>query len=153
MTPVYINIGKYGDKHYYKDKAMTIHHREDGPAVEYPDGDKSWYINGKRHREDGPAAEYANVGKFWYVDGKLHREDGPAIEFAGGHKEWYVDGKLHREDGPAVEYADGSKFWYLDGVEHDEQEFLKRTAPEIVLTMDEIAAKFGIEVSKLKITK
>jgi hypothetical protein len=130
MTPVYINIGKYGDKHYYKDKAMTIHHREDGPAVEYPDGDKSWYINGK-----------------------LHREDGPAIEYADGGKEWYSNGKRHREDGPAVELADGCKAWFIDGVSLSEQEFLLKTAKEIVLTMDEIASKFGIDVSKLKISK
>jgi hypothetical protein len=109
---------------------MTIHHREDGPAVEYPDGDKSWYINGKLHREDGPAVEYADGGKAWFIDGKRHREDGPAIEFANGRKAWYID-----------------------GVSLSEREFLKRTAPEIVLTMDEIASKFGIEVSKLKITK
>ena len=25
----------------------------------YPNGDKSWYLNGKLHREDGPAIEYA----------------------------------------------------------------------------------------------
>jgi hypothetical protein len=153
MTPVYINIGKYGDKHYYKDKAMTIHHREDGPAVEYPDGDKSWYINGKLHREDGPAVEYADGGKAWFIDGKRHREDGPAIEYASGGKSWFVNGKRHREDGPAVELAGGHKEWYVDGVSLSEQEFLKRTAKEIVLTMDEIASKFGIEVSKLKITK
>jgi len=23
-------------------------HREDGPAIEYPNGDNSWYLNGKR---------------------------------------------------------------------------------------------------------
>jgi hypothetical protein len=52
-----------------------------------------------------------------------------------------------------VEYCSGEKAWYLNGVRFSEQEFLKRTAKEIILTMDEIAAKFGIEVSKLKITK
>lgn len=26
-------------------------HREDGPAIEYPDGCKEWFINGKRHRK------------------------------------------------------------------------------------------------------
>ena len=107
MTPVYIIINEYGNKHYYKDKAMTIRHREDGPAVELADGSKAWYSNGKRHREDGPA----------------------------------------------VEYPDGHKVWYLDGVKHGEQEFLLKTAKEIVLTMDEIASKFGIDVSKLKISK
>ena len=60
---------------------------------------------------------------------------------------------LHREDGPAVEWWDGRKSWYLNGEKLTEQEFLKRTAKETILTMDEIAAKFGIEVSKLKIQK
>lgn len=38
-------------------------HREDGPAVEYTNDDKAWYINGQRHREDGPAmkATYGEV--------------------------------------------------------------------------------------------
>lgn len=107
MTPQYILINEYGDKFYYKDKQMTIRHREDGPAVEYATGYKSWYINGD----------------------------------------------LHRENGPVIEYANGMKFWYLNGSLLSEAEFLKRTAPEIVLTLDEIAAKLGIEVSKLKIVK
>ena len=38
-------------------------HREDGPAVEYADGSKEWYLNGKLHREDGPACEYADGSK------------------------------------------------------------------------------------------
>jgi hypothetical protein len=38
MTPVYINIGKYGDKHYYKDKAMTIRHREDAWKIAEKEG-------------------------------------------------------------------------------------------------------------------
>lgn len=40
-----IHINEYGDKHYYKDKAMTILHREDGPAIERADGSKFWYIS------------------------------------------------------------------------------------------------------------
>ena len=84
MTPVYIKITEYGDTFYFKDKAMKI---------------------------------------------------------------------LHREDGPAVEWADGGKDWYLNGVWISEKEFLKRTAKEIVYTMDEIADKLGIDVSKLKIKK
>ena len=31
------------------------YHREDGPAVEYVDGSKEWFIEGKHHREGGPA--------------------------------------------------------------------------------------------------
>ena len=83
MTPQYIHINEFGRKLYYKDKTMTI----------------------------------------------LHREDGPALEWGS------------------------SKSWWLDGVKLTEQEFLLKTAKETILTMDEIAAKFGIEVSKLKIAK
>ena len=32
----------------------------------YDDGDKWWYLNGKRHREDGPAFEGADGEKWWY---------------------------------------------------------------------------------------
>jgi len=107
MKPQYIEITSSGSKFYFKDKAMNI----------------------------------------------LHREDGPAFEGWDGSKEWRINGNLHREDGPAIEWWHGDKTWALNGERLSEQEFLKRTAKEIVLTMDEIAAKLGIEVSKLKIAK
>jgi hypothetical protein len=107
MTPQYIEINSYGTKYYYKDKEMTI----------------------------------------------LHREDGPAVEGFNGSKAWYLNGKLHREDGPAVEWTNGDKSWYLNGVKYTEEEFKKKTAKEVVLTLVEIADKLGIEVSKLKIQK
>jgi hypothetical protein len=44
-------------------------------------GDKIWRNSkGKRHRLDGPAAEYSNGHKEWWVGGKRHRTDGPAVE-------------------------------------------------------------------------
>jgi hypothetical protein len=98
--------------------------------------------------------EYGN--KFYHKDKEmkiLHREDGPAVEYASGSKIWYLNGKRHREDGPAIEYANGDKAWYLNSVEYTEKEFKKKTAKEVILTMDEIAAKLGIDVSKLKIKK
>src|ERR1700680_3490481 len=46
-------------------------HRDNGPAVEYSNGIKEWYINDELHREDGPAIEYPNGGsKFWFIRGK-----------------------------------------------------------------------------------
>ena len=102
----YIEINKYGNKFYYKDKAMTV----------------------------------------------LHRIDGPAVERADGSKFWYVDGKCHRLDGPAVEWADGYKAWYVDGNELSEEEFNALTRP-IELTLEDIAAKFGVDVNNLKIVK
>ena len=82
-------------------------------------GDKLWYLPSKgknyRHRLDGPAVEWSDGTKAWWVDDKLHRLDGPAIKREDGTKEWYVDDKLHRLDGPAVEDADGIKYWFVDG--------------------------------------
>jgi hypothetical protein len=50
-------------------------HRTDGPAIEYSDGNKYWYINGKCHREDGPAIEYANGDKGWFLNDKVYSEE------------------------------------------------------------------------------
>jgi hypothetical protein len=83
--------------------------------VEYPDGTRQWYLNGKLYRENGPAVERADGSKSWYLNGILHREDGPAIERADGGREWWRKGKQHREDGPAVEWASGRKAWFLNG--------------------------------------
>ena len=40
----------------------------------YDNGDKWWYLNGKRHREDGPAIEWADGTKFWYLNDELLTE-------------------------------------------------------------------------------
>jgi hypothetical protein len=94
--------------------------------------------------------------KHYYSDAAMtipHRLDGAAIEDADGYKFWCINGKIHRLDGPAIEHANGAKAWYVDGRRLSEEEFNHRTAKEIVLTMDEIASKFGIDVNNLKITK
>ena len=33
-------------------------------------GTKKWLLNGVLHREDGPAVEYADGSKGWYLNGK-----------------------------------------------------------------------------------
>jgi len=107
MQEQYIRIDRYGDKRYYKDKAMTM----------------------------------------------LHRTDGPAIEYTNGHKVWYVDNKLHRTDGPAIIWTSGYKEWYVDDEYLTEEEFNALTAPTLELTLEDIAAKFGVDASKVKIKK
>ena len=57
----------HGNK-YYCDK-NGLAHREDGPAIEWADGSKEWYINGLNHRTDGPAAIFSNGAKYWYING------------------------------------------------------------------------------------
>jgi hypothetical protein len=87
-----------------------------------------WYnLEGKLHRENGPAIEWADGDKWYYINGKRHREDGPAIEHRDGAKWYYINGKLHREDGPAVEYAKGGKSYYINDEELTEEEFNTRT--------------------------
>ena len=48
----YIHFTKFGNKFYYKDRKMTILHRLDGPAVEWNDGDKEYWVNGKEVKND-----------------------------------------------------------------------------------------------------
>ena len=52
MKEQFIHIDEQGTKHYYSDREMKIFHREDGPAFEYVDGYKAWFINGKRLTEE-----------------------------------------------------------------------------------------------------
>ena len=74
-------------------------HRKFGPAIEYANGDRAWYLEDKRHREDGPAIECVNGTKLWYKHGRLHRLDGPAIAMCNGQIQWYIEGvKLTREE-------------------------------------------------------
>ena len=98
-----------------------LHRENDLPAIEYTDGTKSWWLNGKRHREnDLPAVEYNDGDKLWFINGIRHREnDLPAIIRDTKCKEWYKYDRRHREnDLPAVEYVTGYKAWYLNGKRH-----------------------------------
>jgi len=121
-------IAANGNK-FWRNKENHLH-REDGPAVEWHDGTKHWYINNKLHREDGPAVERFDGSKFWYLNGSPYIEEDWKKELnkpifcmtdGKGNKYWKnKQGQAHREDGPAYEYAGGSKFWYINGVRHRE---------------------------------
>ena len=89
-------------------------HREDGPAVEHPNGLKEWYLNGQRCRIDGPAIEWANGAFEWWYNDVLHREGGPATQH-GLAQSWYQLGRRHRLDGPAVNDGHGVEQWYIKG--------------------------------------
>ncbi len=52
-----------------------LHHRSDGPAIEYPDGCKFWFHQGVQHRDGAPAEEWSNGSKYWYLHGKFIREE------------------------------------------------------------------------------
>ena len=93
------------DKYYYSDGSTSSEidyskqlHRVDGPAIEYPNGHKAWYLNGKLHRIDGPAIEWADGTKWWYLNGRHHRIDGPAREWSNGSKDWFLNGERYTEE-------------------------------------------------------
>jgi hypothetical protein len=54
-----------------------------------------WWLNDedRLHRLDGPALEWVDGSKAWYINNGLHRLDGPAIEDCSGAQELWVNNK------------------------------------------------------------
>lgn len=90
-----VEVDEDGSRRYYNSAELL--HRDDGPAIEFPDDTKQWYQGGRLHRTDGPAIEYADGCKIWYQNGLLHRTDGPAVEWADGNEFWYINGRMMSE--------------------------------------------------------
>jgi len=88
MNTTKMYIDEYENKVYTNSKGQ--YHRLNGPAIEYLDEGKEWWVNGELSRVDEPACEYSNGTKFWYKEGKRHRLDGPACEYANRNKYWYI---------------------------------------------------------------
>ena len=65
-------IENSGIIYYYNENDQL--HREDGPAVIYPDGTEMWYKNDQLHREDGPAAIFPDGEEYWCSDGEKYIE-------------------------------------------------------------------------------
>jgi hypothetical protein len=65
---------------------MKSYKRETGDLTEWRN------IEHQLHRLDGPALEYPNGDKYWYQYGNFHRQGGPALEYSGGYKEWWIRG-------------------------------------------------------------
>lgn len=65
-------VDSEGNRRWYNDKNQL--HREDGPAVEYTTGDKTWFQNGKFHRIDGPAIEYSDSYPIWFINGQYYEK-------------------------------------------------------------------------------
>jgi len=50
------------------------------------------------HRKNQYAVEWKDGTKEWFMDGKLHRIGGPAMEFSSGHKYWFLNGMEYTEE-------------------------------------------------------
>lgn len=103
------------------------HHRVDGPAIEYANGNQEWYLAGELHRTNGPAVTQYDCQE-WFLEGKRHREDGPAILYPEG-EEWFLGGVWHRLDGPAVSVTvkgETELEWWILGARYiNQKEFEK----------------------------
>ena len=121
-------IDEYGDKRW---KLNGNLHNEHGPAIEFVDGTKCWYINNQCHRFEVdlktglllPAIEWNDGSKNWYMHGKTHRDEIdpetglslPAMTYPDGSGYWYKNNLRHRDDGPAIENPNGIKQYWIDG--------------------------------------
>ena len=126
-----------GNTYYFADKAMTITHRADGPAIIGNHGSKFWWINGELHNPDGPAVTYPNGYKQWWINGKeLTEEEFDAltnpqpnqpmeiqyVQNDNGNTYYYSDRDmtiLHRLDGPAAIGPNGYTAHYINGLLHN----------------------------------
>lgn len=62
---LYTVTNKLG-KFYYSDKARTILHRKNGPAIEYKDSEaKEWYLKGSFQRWNREALEFNEAKQYW----------------------------------------------------------------------------------------
>ena len=58
-----------------------------------------WLEDGEKHRENGPAVEWANGNKEWLKRGMLCRSDGPTLEW-GRHRRHIEVRHIKYEDKP-----------------------------------------------------
>ena len=145
-----VKVNDYGTYWYAWPGTERKLHRLDGPAIEYSDGGREWYQNGRLHRVDGPAVERPNGYRAWWQTGRLHRLDGPAIVYSDGNREWYQNGQVHRLDGPAVINEDGTKEYWINGTQHTEESWRAATQPAVELSIEEIEAALGKRIKVVK---
>ena len=61
-------------------------------------GTKSWYQNDISHRDDGPAITYPDGSSRWFLNGKIHRTDGPAVYLGNGDVMYYLNGSYFNKE-------------------------------------------------------
>ncbi len=66
----YVLTSRNGTTTWYKDSNRKIRHRLLGPAYIVPRVGCSWHVEDQHHRDDGPAVEYDNGDKLFYIHGK-----------------------------------------------------------------------------------
>jgi hypothetical protein len=62
-----MEVDQRGNKFWRVPYPYLVYHRTGGPAIEWVDGDKWWFLNGEHHRTDGPAVECMDGSTQWWL--------------------------------------------------------------------------------------
>ena len=94
-------------------KIVSNEYFDSGKTDILDDGTKIWRNRGGQiHRIGGPAIEFSDGSREWYVDGLAHREDGPAIDWKSGEKRWFIKGEEMSER-EFHDHLSQKKFYHL----------------------------------------
>ena len=58
-------VDEWGNKEWFLNRKL---HREDGPAIEYADGDKQWFLHGEEAHPETIVDYHLMRGTFCYYD-------------------------------------------------------------------------------------
>jgi len=62
---------EYTNIFYTEYRKLSLEERKEKPyCIEYNAFVRNWRVNGKYHREDGPAVEYSDGNNEWHLNGK-----------------------------------------------------------------------------------
>jgi len=64
----YTNISAEDYYHNFSEEER----KEKPYCIEFHNSGKNWVVNGNLHREDGLAVEYSDGIKYWYLNGKQY---------------------------------------------------------------------------------
>ena len=113
MSKYYYSDGTVSDLLLYTKKL----HREDGPAIEWDNGDWAWFYNNYPHRDDGPAVRESGALQ-WFYHGKRHRLDGPAFQPLGmGLPRWYINGGEQLSEKDFEAHPERQKYLFQQALE------------------------------------
>jgi hypothetical protein len=57
-----------------------------------------WYKHGKLHRENGPAIVWPDGSMMWYQNNLWHNTNGPAMIWFDGTKDYYLNGGQYTKE-------------------------------------------------------
>lgn len=85
-------------------KNQMIEHKIDSDGIEF------WYKNNLIHKDNGPAIIWPEGNEQWHKNGKRRRTNGPVMIYPNGKEEWRKSKRKRRTDAPAEIWPNGCEF-------------------------------------------